>query len=114
MMVNLKQLNAYRDIFGQEKMLFLWREYLEQSAEAWTVLDELDWSLKRSKFHNWRSSSLVFGMEDFAGLCTRIEENILKKRFEQLPNQIKESKTCYENSILEVKQIMQQTEAGHE
>lgn len=114
MTVNPKQLQTYQKIFGIEKMLYLWREYLEQSDAAWAVLDELDWNLKRSKFHNWRSSSLVFGMETFARMCTLIEENILKKRFEQLPNQIKESKTCYENSILEVKQIMQQTEAGHE
>lgn len=114
MIVNLKQLNTYRDIFGAEKMLFLWREYIEQSAEVWAAMDELDWNQKRSRFHNWRSSSLVFGMEDFAGICTRIEENILKKRFGQLPKQIKDSKTCYENSISHVRQIMQQTEAGHE
>lgn len=114
MIVNLQQLNAYLGIFGVKKMSFLWREYLEQSAQAWKDMEHFDWDARRSRFHNWRSGSLVFGMEDFAVLCTRIEENILKKRFAQLPKQINESKTLYEESILRVKQIMRQMETGHE
>lgn len=114
MIVNPQQLKTYLDIFGAEKMSFLWREYLEQSEQAWHCMEELDWAQKRSRFHNWRSGSLVFGMEDYAALCTRIEENILKKRFARLPKQINESKTLYQESILRVKQTMQQMEISHE
>ncbi len=113
MIVNPERINAYARIFGAGKMQALWAEYLEQSAQAWGTMDQADWKYRRARFHNWRSSSLVFGMEDFSGLCTRIEENILQNRFEQLPKQIKESKTCYENSVLQVRQIMQQMEIEH-
>ncbi len=114
MIFNPKQLQTYYNIFGKEKLLLLWAEYLEQSQISWHEVETLDWSVRRSKFHNWRSSSLVFGMEDFSVLCTKIEENILKKRFEQLSKQIKDSKTLYEQSIMQVKQHICQLEKNNE
>ena len=110
MIVNLSQLENYKNIFGFEKFGYLWNEFVEQSQKAWTAMEDLDINHKRSQFHNWRSSSLVFGMEDFASLCTKIEEDILKNRQQMLSKQINEAKICYEKSIDIVKQLLEKME----
>lgn len=114
MIVNKKQIENYKTIFGMEKINFLWDEFLSYSVTVWEGVEEIDPVYQRTAFHNWRSSSLVFGMEDFSQLCTKIEEDILKNRVEQLSKQIKECKKCYEESIKAVAPILKKLEQKNE
>lgn len=108
MKINQKRFGEYAGIFGAEKMRFLWKEYLAQADKTWQEMSELDSDSLRRVFHNWRSSSQVFGMDEFARLCQRIEEKILKRRLSGLEEQIKECQELYEQDIKEVKAIFKE------
>ncbi len=106
--INQKQLAEYLDIFGKNTMRSLLKDYLAQSTKSWESLDKISDSEKQRVFHCWRSSSLVFGMEDFSKLCTKIEDDMLNNRLTKLSNLISESQDCYQKSILKVIEIMQE------
>ncbi len=108
--INTKRLNEYKDVFGAEKMRFLWQEFLAQSAQNWQNMGNMDWDACRQIFHNWRSSSKVFGMDDFALICQQIEDKILKRRFEGLDKKIELGRQSYEQSAGEVSIIFSQME----
>ena len=88
----------------------LLKDYLAQSTKSWEALDKISDVEKCRVFHCWRSSSLVFGMEDFSKLCTKIEDDMLNNRLSQLSQLISESQDCYKKSILKVIEIMQARE----
>ena len=100
--INQKQFMEYYDVFGSQKMMFLWEEFLSCSFQKWSQLPDVDWQQKRQYFHNWRSSSKVFGMEDFALLCQKIEEKIIKKRYSEAEKLLFEAKQLYEDSTQQV------------
>lgn len=108
--INRQQLNEYLDIFGKSKMQGLLKDYLAESKKSWEQLDKISNNEKRRLFHNWRSSSLVFGMEDFSRICTKIEDDLLNNRMAKLSTMISDSQDCYEKSILKVIEVLQ----GHE
>lgn len=108
--INQKQLDEYLDIFGKSKMQGLLKDYLTESNKSWEMLDKIPDNEKRHVFHNWRSSSLVFGMEDFSRLCTKIEDNFLNNRMAKIAKLISESQDCYEKSILKVIEVLQERE----
>lgn len=95
-------------------MRFLWNEYLVQSAKSWQNVAAMDWVACRTAFHNWRSSSQVFGMDDFAQACLVIEERILSRRFAGLEKMVAESRGLYEQSINDVAAIFLQMEEDNE
>ena len=94
--INQKQLTEYLDIFGKNKMQGLLKDYLAQSTKSWETLDKISNNEKRHVFHCWRSSSLVFGMEDFSRICTKIEDDLLNNRMAKLSKLISEGQDCYE------------------
>ncbi len=108
--INTRRLNEYKEVFGTQKLRFLWNEYLEQSSQNWQKLNAADWETKRQMFHNWRSASQVFGMDDFARICQTIEDKILKRHFEKLEQKIVDSREIYEQSIGDVGIIFLQME----
>lgn len=105
--INKSQLNEYLSIFGKRKMQGLLRDYLADSTKSWEGLDKSSTSEKRRIFHCWRSNSLVFGMEDFSRLCTKIEDDLINNRFAKASELIPVSKECYQESILKVIAILQ-------
>ena len=108
--INQKQLSEYLDIFGKNKMQGLLKDYLAQSTKSWETLDKISDKEKRQVFHCWRSSSLVFGMEDFSRICTKIEDDLLNNRMAKVSKLISESQDCYQKSILKVIKILQERE----
>ena len=70
-------LDEYLDIFGKSKMQGLLKDYLAESSKSWDNLDKISDKEKCRVFHCWRSSSLVFGMEEFSRICTKIEDDML-------------------------------------
>jgi HPt (histidine-containing phosphotransfer) domain-containing protein len=105
--INQKQLYEYLNIFGKSKMQGLLKDYLAQSNKSWDTLHSVSDKEKSRIFHCWRSSSLVFGMEDFSQICTKIEDNLINNRKNKVGQLISESKECYQKSILKVIEILQ-------
>ncbi|MBR4106996.1 MAG: hypothetical protein IKK52_06830 [Alphaproteobacteria bacterium] len=105
--INKKQLDEYLNIFGKRKMQGLLRDYLLDSTKSWEMLDKSTLSEKRHIFHCWRSNSLVFGMEDFSQLCTKIEDDLINNRINKASELIPLSKECYQESILKVISVLQ-------
>ena len=108
--INQKQLCEYLDIFGKSKMQGLLKDYLAESNKSWELLDNISDHEKRRVFHCWRSSSLVFGMEDFSRICTKIEDDLINNRSAKISQLINQSQDCYQKSILKVIEIMQERE----
>ena len=106
--INQKQLCEYLDIFGKSKMQGLLKDYLAESNKSWDILHSVSDKEKSRIFHCWRSSSLVFGMDDFSQICTKIEDNLMNNRKTKLAKLITESKDCYQQSILKVIEILQE------
>lgn len=106
--INKKQLDEYLDIFGKSKMQGLLKDYLAQSTKSWETLDKISDNEKKQVFHCWRSSSLVFGMEDFSQICTKIEDDLQNNRLTKVKKLIPESQECYQKSILKVIEILQE------
>ena len=86
----------------------LLKDYLAQSKKSWETLNNVSDKEKSRIFHSWRSSSLVFGMEDFSKICTKIEDNLLNNRMSKISQLITESQTCYQQSILKVIETLQE------
>ena len=108
--INQKQLCEYLDIFGKSKMQGLLKDYLAESNKSWERLDKISDHEKRRVFHCWRSSSLVFGMEDFSRICTKIEDDLINNSNAKIAQLINQSQDCYQKSILKVIEIMQERE----
>ncbi|MBE6454016.1 MAG: hypothetical protein E7017_03935 [Alphaproteobacteria bacterium] len=108
--INQKQLCEYLDIFGKSKMQGLLKDYLAESNKSWEHLDKISDHEKRHVFHCWRSSSLVFGMEEFSRICTKIEDDLINNRNAKIAQLINQSQDCYQKSILKVIEIMQERE----
>ena len=103
--INTLRFEEYKKIFGLSKMKKLWQEFLESSQKNWQEINNTEYEHQKQFFHNWRSNSLVFGMNKFAKLCEQIEENILCHRYSKIPELISLSKECYDNSIKDVKMV---------
>ena len=108
--INQKQLCEYLNIFGKTKMQGLLKDYLAQSTKSWDNMHNVSDKEKSRIFHCWRSSSLVFGMEDFSQICTKIEDHLINNRQTKISHLIGESKDCYQKSILQVIEILQEQE----
>ena len=108
--INQEQLYEYLDIFGKSKMQGLLKDYLAESNKSWEDLDKISNYEKRHVFHCWRSSSLVFGMEDFSRICTKIEDDLMNNRIAKISKLISEGQDCYQKSVLKVIEILQERE----
>lgn len=73
---------SYAVSLGFPVLLNLWLDYLEDCESKFqkieTLLKEEDWNNLRILFHSLKSSSLIFGLDKFSELCTKIERNILQ------------------------------------
>lgn len=112
--INLRRFGEYKNIFGWDKMRCLWQEYLLQSHQNWQDMATLDFADQRLLFHNWRSSSLVFGMDKYAACCQRIEDHILNCRFSGLSEQIAACSSLFQQSAAEVAAIFSSEDNHHE
>lgn len=105
--LNLKRIKQYEDIFGINKMLELFEEFLHQSRNIFEQIEKLinDDNVAELHicFHNLRSSSLVFGMDAFSEQCSLIEKNIINHMtMEELEKDIQFSKIIYDEENAEV------------
>ncbi len=110
MEINCRHFDDYLRIFGLSKMQFLWSEYLAHSAAIWEKMPDLTRAERERAFHNWRSSSQVFGMDEFARACQQTEERILQHRLAGLDEQIAQNRRLYESSVDEVKALFEEKE----
>ena len=112
--INLSQVEEYENIFGFEKLKKIFIDYQEQSNQFWSTLDELDSKTQeelRILFHNWRSSSLIFGMDGFALLCEQAENLIVNgKNTDKLPEIVSQAKIVFEAHLIELKYFFNRTE----
>ncbi len=97
-------LQTYEEMLGRDKLVMLWSEYKSGAAEKSARLEDLlkrrDWAELRIIFHSLRSSSLVFGLDKFAELCTKIESLIVQGGDSGcLPGDIRAGKALLEESI---------------
>ena len=78
---NLSAVKMYQAMLGADKLSALWAEYQQTSADKLKAAENLlkaeDWHGLRIVFHAMRSSSVVFGLDKFAELCTKIEDAIM-------------------------------------
>lgn len=102
-LVNWKHFNEFQHIFGREKMAYLWQEYLTQSRGSWQKIPPEVCEELRLTFHSWKSSSQIFGLDEFSKRCARIEDHILNRRhLDLLPEMIHDCKNCFEASTAEI------------
>lgn len=102
-LVNWKHLYEYQHIFGLSKLAALWVDYLEQAQQSWSTLPPEACEQLRLTFHSWKSSSQVFGLDEFSRRCSQVEDNILNRRhLDGLPGQINDCRECFEQSIAEL------------
>lgn len=111
--INWQQLKRYQDIFGLKKMLFLWQEYLSCSEQYWQNIKDINSKNALYAFHNWRSSSKIFGMEDFAALCQRIEDKLQRQNY-NCTDTVLQLRKIYDEDINEIKQYFIDMEQNNE
>lgn len=110
-MVNLSHLQEYQKIFGLLKIRRLWEDFITLSEQSWQSVGIQPPEQLRLTFHSWKSSSLVFGMDDFSHHCSVIEECLLCRRhLEQLPLMIDESRRVYQHAVAEVNLYLNEQE----
>lgn len=105
--INLSNMQRYEQIFGLEKMQFLFEEFQQKARSELNTADCLFAEEKldslRLMFHSMRSAALVFGMDGFSESCALIEENIINGQFiEMLEKEIKQSKMIFDEEIIAV------------
>ncbi len=100
--LNLTRFDEYKNVFGARKIHSLWNEFLAQSVKNWQDIEKTDWEGKRLIFHSWRSSSQVFGMDDFSAICLVIEDRIIRHRFKDLDKMVAQSQDVFEESVKQV------------
>ena len=110
--IDRERLRQYEDIFGREKMLFLFREYLHKTDADMPKIAELaaknDLDGLRIIHHSLVSASLVFGMNKFAATCRKIEEMILEGRTPaELASEMEQSKIFLETEKQQVKHYLE-------
>lgn len=108
--LNITRFDEYKNIFGIKKIHSLWNDFLAQSLKNWQDIDKSDWEEKRLIFHSWRSSSQVFGMDDFSAICLVIEDRIIRHKFNGLDKMIGKSQEIFEESIKQVILTLSKTE----
>ncbi len=111
--INQQQLNEYLDVFGSEKMLFLWHEFVAQAEQTWGAFPHMDWEQRRRAFHNWRNGGRIFGLDDFADLCQSIEDQILRRHMQNLEARISECRSLYRQGITEVLSVLQKKDTDN-
>lgn len=112
--LNLIRFSEYKNVFGCQKILSLWNEFLAQSAKNWQNINNSDWEEKRLIFHSWRSSSQVFGMDDFSAICLIIEDRIIRHKFSGLDKMIANSQIIFDESVKQVMSFFAKTELNHD
>ena len=107
-------MKEYLEVFGLNKMLYLWQEYRQEAKDAWQKMDKINWEQKKLVFNNWRSGSKIFGMNEFANKSQAIEENILKKRLDKASSQILEAKEVFDIEFKKVEEFFMQMEQDND
>lgn len=112
LMFNKETPDSYKDVLGAEKFLHLWQEYLTDAESKFQKINALvqnkNWPDLRIIFHSLKSSSLIFGLDKFSKLCTKIEDCIVGGVFnDELLSDINNSKNLWLESIEEVKAYFQ-------
>lgn len=110
-MINKSAIEQYSNIFGNEKMAYLWKEFLDKAcldlAQVDKYLTTNAYNELRLIYHSLRSSSLVFGMEDFSAVCKEIEEKILENSStEGLEEKVKKGQEIFNNNRKEVAEVI--------
>lgn len=91
----------YEKFLGQEKFCRLRQLFLADAEEKMKRADYADDDELKLIFHTLRSSSLVFGMKEFAETCRRIEEKLLNGEGIS-KNDLAKSKEILKNNIQNV------------
>lgn len=102
--INKEQLQQYIDIFGKEKMINLFADYklkiTEDMPKLSEAIDKKDLNSIRIIYHSIASASLVFGMQNFAVICRKIEEMVLQNAvIKELEPSFAQAETAFEQDI---------------
>lgn len=110
-----RKIDEFRNSFGSRKLRVLCEEFRKKAglelARAETLLQKEDFEQLRLAFHNLKSSSKIFGMNDFSDCCARIEE--MSADFlsvEMLENEIKNGRIIFERQMKEVTDYLKRKE----
>lgn len=110
-MVKFRRLEEYRKIFGLRKIRRLWLRFLRVSESSWLILSQTPPEFPpdlRLIFHSWKSSSLIFGMDEFSRRCSRIEDNLLCRRHQKaFLREVDKLRACYQNSTQQINDYFQ-------
>lgn len=96
-------MDEYRQIFGSEKMRKLWQEFMNEAKTYLEYIEDAEAEKQQIRFHNLRAYALVFDMNDFADICTQMEEKILSLGPISSSDAIK-VRSILKKSIIEVEQ----------
>lgn len=110
-MINYEAINQYQAIFGRPKMQKLWQDFLDEAAQKWQIIEQNQPDSLRLQFHSFKSSSLVFGMENFSKACAAVEEDIINGGGRNLVELIEIARLQYKQSIKEVSAYFEQDES---
>ncbi len=77
MNIDRETLEQYKSIFGAEKMRSLWNDFIDDAGKKLDKIENADNEAQRLAYHSLHSSSLVFGLKEFAELCTVYEDKVL-------------------------------------
>lgn len=99
--VNIENIKQYQGIFGLVKMKNLWKEFVDDAKDKLSGIENKSSEQQRLNYHSLRSSSLIFGMQEFSELCHQYEEKILSG-IDLLDDEIDESRKLLIETILEV------------
>ena len=91
--INKDAFEQYRKVFGTEKMRLLWQEFSESTENKLQQIEK-----QRLCFHTLRSSSLVFGLEEFSKNCEMIEEAVLNnENFAKIKKYVDKTRRIFYN-----------------
>ena len=96
--INKDAFEQYRKVFGTEKMRLLWQEFYESTENKLQQIEKQSPEDIRLCFHTLRSSSLVFGLEEFSKTCEMIEEAVLNnENFAKIKKYVDKTRRIFYN-----------------
>lgn len=102
-MFNQKTFLYYQSLLGKDDLLSLWKTFLTEatafSAQVNSSLSKKDFWALRFLYHRLKPSSQVFGLDSFALLCAKIEQDILHQNFNNLKQDVSQSLVLLDKGI---------------
>lgn len=108
-MINKQILSQYIATIGHKKILSLWQDFKIDAKQKFEKMDVQDEQNMRLMFHSLKSSSKIFGMEDFSGFCHKIEISLIEQeKKDDIIQQVKQSRKILSRQVMEVDMFLKE------